>query len=340
MIVIDGSLGEGGGQILRTSIAMSAVTKESVKIFNIRAKRDNPGLRPQHLNAIKAVAELCSADVNGLEVGSMEIGFHPNEIKTKKLKIDIGTAGSITLILQALMIPAMFAENPVEIQITGGTDVRWSPPVDYLRFVTLPILEKFGYKGEIELMQRGYYPKGGGNVSMKIHPVQKLKRIDLMERGKILSVNGISHAHSDLKKSQVAERQMKSARDLLFNKIGKDVKIEKEYCHALSYGSGITLWLETGNSVLGSDSLGGKGKMAETVGREAAQNLIREFDSNAPLDRFMADQIVPYLALTGGSVRVSEITEHCRTNVEIVKKFGFDVGIEGDLIKASQKQSL
>ncbi len=335
MIVIDGSLGEGGGQILRTSIAMSAVTKEPVKIFNIRVKRSNPGLRAQHLNAIKAVAELCSADVSNLRIGSMEVEFHPNEIKTKKLGIDIGTAGSITMVLQALMIPAMFAENTVEIQITGGTDVRWSPPIDYLRFVTLPLLRKFGYGGEIQLMQRGYYPRGGGSVRIKIDPIHKLKRIHLMERGKILSVNGVSHASSDLKRSQVAERQIKASRAILFNRIGIDVKMEKEYCNTLSSGSGITLWIKTENSILGSSSLGERGKMAEIVGREAAQNLVKEFDSNAPLDKFMADQIIPYLALSNGSVRVSEITEHARTNVEVVKKFGFDVEIEGNLIRAS-----
>ena len=344
MISIDGSKGEGGGQVLRTSIALSAVTQKPVRIFNIRAKRSNPGLRPQHLNAINSLAELCDAELKNAVVNSMEIEFIPQEIKSGKLDIDIGTAGSITLVLQALMIPAIFAPDKVRIQIRGGTDVRWSPPIDYLRFVTLPILRRFGYKAEIHLMRRGYYPAGGGRVNVEIFPVKRLKPINLTERGKILSARGISHAHSDLEKAGVARRQAKSARSLIFNKLSKlgfyqDIEIKQEYSKALSYGSGITLWIETENSVLGADSLGEKGKSSETVGGEAAQNLIEEIDSKASLDKYMADQIVPYLALAGGSVLVSEITQHAKTNVDIVNKFGFDVMIEGNMIKSTQKRS-
>ena len=288
MISIDGSKGEGGGQVLRTSIALSAVTQKPVRIFNIRAKRSNPGLRPQHLNAINSLAELCDAELKNAVVNSMEIEFIPQEIKSGKLDIDIGTAGSITLVLQALMIPAIFAPDKVRIQIRGGTDVRWSPPIDYLRFVTLPILRRFGYKAEIHLMRRGYYPAGGGRVNVEIFPVKKLKPINLTERGKILSARGISHAHSDLEKAGVARRQAKSARSLIFNKLSKlgfsqDIEIKQEYSKALSYGSGITLWIETENSVLGADSLGEKGKSSETVGGEAAQNLIEEIDSKASI---------------------------------------------------------
>ncbi len=333
MIEIDGSLGEGGGQILRTSVAFSAVMQEPVRIKNIRAKRDNPGLRAQHMNAINAVAELCNAATKGIEIGSREIEFVPSEIKTKKLNIDIGTAGSITLVLQALMIPAIYTKEILEIKIHGGTDVRLSPSIDYMRFVTLRILKKFGYNSEIDLVRRGYYPAGNGLVIARIHPVEKLKNVNLMEEGKILSINGISHAHKDLWKSDVAERQAGSARLGIFNKLQTDSKIQKEYADALSYGSGITLWADTENSVIGSDSLGERGKRAEIVGNEAAEKLIKEIQSNAPLDKHMGDQIIPYLALAGGSVMVSRITEHARTNVEIVRKFGFKLEIEGNVIK-------
>lgn len=341
MISINGSEGEGGGQVLRTSIALSAVTQKPVRIFNIRAKRSNPGLRPQHLNAIKALADLCDAELKHVAVNSIEIEFIPHKIKSGKLNIDIGTAGSITLVLQALMIPAIFAEDIVKIQIRGGTDVRWSPPIDYLRFVTLPILQKFGYKAEIELLQRGYYPSGGGRVDMKIYPTDRLRVINLKERGNIISVKGISHAHSDLEKTRVARRQARSARPLIYNRLSnlgfsQDIEIRQEYTKALSYGSGLTLWVETENSILGSDSLGEKGKRAEDVGREAAIDLIKEIDSNATLDKYMADQIIPYLALAGGSALCSEITEHARTNAAIVNKFGFDVRIDENFIKGGK----
>ena len=351
MITIDGSKGEGGGQILRTAVALGAVTKNPVKIINIRAKRAKPGLRPQHLSAIRAVADLCSAGLKGAVFGSPEIEFSPGKIKGGKLNIDIGTAGSITLVLQALMIPAMFAENTVNINIRGGTDVRWSPQVDYLRLVTLPVLKKFGYNAKIELVRRGYYPAGGGRVIVTIEPVEKLKSLDLKERGRIISTGGISHAHLALKKADVARRQVRVARSSIFNKLSgisdsckigsmPEIKIEQDYWDALSYGSGITLFLRTENSVIGTDSLGERGKPAEVVGRDASTDLIREIESNAPLDRYMADQIVPYLALAGGSVRVSEITEHTRTNVDIVNKFGFNLKIRENSIYSGNSNAL
>lgn len=334
MISIDGSGGEGGGQVLRTSIALSAVTKKPVTVFNIRAKRSNPGLRPQHLNAIKALAKLCSAELKGSDVDSMEVEFIPHEIESMDLNLDIGTAGSITLVLQALMIPAVYAPGRVRVRITGGTDVRWSPSIDYLRFIILPVLQKFGYKAEIRLVQRGYYPVGGGEVVMDFFPSEP-KSLNLVERGGIISAGGISHAHLGLAKSGVAARQAKSALKGLSH-LPIDVEIKEEYIKALSYGSGITLWVETRNSVLGADSLGERGKSSEAVGGEAARNLIKEIDSKASLDKYMADQIIPYIALAGGFARVSEITKHTKTNVDIVNKFGFKVRIEGNTIKADK----
>jgi RNA 3'-phosphate cyclase len=339
MIAIDGSRGEGGGQILRTCVALSAVTGHGFRIDNIRAGREKQGIMPQHLNAIDAVARLCNARVEGLKVGSMELEFHPKKIKGGKFNLDIGTAGSVTLVLQALMIPSLHADGKVEVTITGGTDVRWSPPIDYLRFVTLPILERFGYRGRIQLIRRGYYPTGGGEVKALIEPAGHMDRIMLMEQGSVVAVKGVSHCHLDLEKARVARRQARSARPLLYNKLANigfagDIDIKQEHAKALSYGSGITLWIETENSILGADSLGERGKKAELVGLEAARDLIRELDSKVPLDRYMADQIIPYLALAGGTVKVSEVTKHTETNVEVVNEFDFDVRIQGDTIKA------
>ena len=343
MLIINGSIGEGGGQIVRTSVAMSAITGDPVKIINIRANRPNPGLSAQHFSAIESVAKLCNAEVNGLSIGSREVIFKPNLIKNKKLNIDVGTAGSVTLILQALMIPAIHVEGEIIINIRGGTDVRWSPPIDYLRFVTLPILRKFGYIGEVVHLKRGFYPKGGGKIKVKISGIGKLKRINLETRGSVKGICGISHAHTNLKKAEVAKRQMKSARPLLFSELSKlisknsgfnsnFIKIKQEYSDTLSYGSGITLWAEFENTIIGADSLGERGKRAEIVGYEAAQNLIKEINSGGCVDKYMADQVIPYIALSGGSVKVSEITEHAKTNVKIVNKFGFNVKINRNII--------
>lgn len=342
MLEIDGSEGEGGGAMVRVSIALSAVTGKEIKITNIRANRSNPGLRAQHLTGIGAVAQLCNAEVKGAEIHSKEIEFKPSEIQARKINVDVGTAGSITLVLQALMVPAVFAEDVVKVKITGGTDVKWSPPIDYLRSVTLPILQRFGYEGRIELEERGYYPKGGGKVTAEFNP-SELTEINLTERGKILSAGGTSHAHKNLEKARVARRQTRSARPLLYNRLSNlgvdsDIIIKQEYCETPSYGSGLILWVKTENSVIGSDSLGEKGRTAERVGQDAVNGLLKELDSGAPLDRWMGDQIVPYLALAGGSVRVSEITKHARTNVMLAKKFGFDVRIKNNLIRAARKQ--
>ena len=341
MLSIDGSEGEGGGQVLRTAVALSAVTGQAVRVYNIRAKRSNPGIMPQHLSAVKAVADLCGAELKGASAGSGEIEFIPHEIRGGKLDIDVGTAGSVTLVLQALMIPAAFAPETVRIRVRGGTDVRWSPSIDYLRYVTLPVLGKLGYQADIKLLARGYYPAGGGKVAAEIHPVKELSSLNLTERGRIVSAGGMSHAHRDLEKRRVAERQAKAARTIVYNRLANlgysgDVDVMHEYVDALSYGSGITLWVETEKSVLGSDSPGAQGISSESVGADAANRLVQEIDSCAPLDRYMADQIVPYLALAGGSVSVSEVTGHTETNVNLLKAFGFDVSIQGKNITAQK----
>ena len=331
MLTIDGSQGEGGGQILRTSVALSAVTEIPVRVINIRANRPKPGLRAQHLNAIKAVAEVCKAETHGVEIGSREIEFLPKKLSGGTFDINIGTAGSITLVLQALMIPAVHAKERLAVRITGGTDMKWSPPIDYLRFVTLPLLKKFGYQAEIQLIRRGYYPSGGGEVVFKVTP-SSLEKIFITDRGKILNIKGISHAHPDLRKAEVAERQAKSARILIRNELNKEAEIEKQYAHTFSYGSGITLWAETENSILGADSIGERGKRAEVVGEEAAGAFVAELNTGAGLDKHMADQVVPFLALAGGRVAVSEVTEHTRTNIHVLKKFGYDLKVEGNVI--------
>jgi len=341
MLKIDGSEGEGGGAMIRISIALSAVTGKEIRIKNIRAKRNSPGLRAQHLTGIRAVAELCGAKVEGAELHSKEIEFKPSGIQARKINVDVGTAGSITLVLQALMVPAVFAKDNVKVKITGGTDVKWSPPIDYLRYVALPLLQKFGYDGKVEVERRGYYPEGGGKVVAEFGP-SELAEINLTERGKILSAGGISHAHQNLEKARVVRRQVRSARPLLYKRLSNDgvdsdIIIKQEYCESPSYGSGLVLWVKTENSVIGSDSLGEKGRTAERVGQDAVNGLLKELDSGAPLDGWMGDQIVPYLALAGGAVRVSEITEHAKTNVMLAKKFGFDIEIKGNEIRAARK---
>ncbi len=345
MIEIDGSYMEGGGQIVRTALAFSTLMGQSFRINNIRKGRQKPGLKAQHLFAIKALKELCNAEVKGDELGSEYLEYTPGKLDFHNLNIDIGTAGSITLLLQAVLPVVMFSDKKIIVKITGGTDTEHSMPVDYFIEVFLPHLKKYA-DFNIEFIHRGYYPKGGGKLILKIKPKYSIngfktfidflsfireedKRINLIEQGKLIFIKGISHASKELMNANVAERQARQARFIL-NKFGSPVKIESHYSDSLSVGSGITVWalfskdeeLNFDNPViLGSDALGKKGKKAEKVGEEAAFNLIKEVEAKGAVDSHLADQLLPFMALFKGKIKAGKITEHCKTNMYIIEKF-------------------
>lgn len=319
---IDGSYGEGGGQILRTSIALSALLGKPVEIMNIRAKRANPGLQPQHLTGVKAAALLTNAEVLGAEKGSTRLHFNPQALKCGKYNIDIGTAGSISLVIQILTPILLYAPCPTEVAIVGGTDVAWAPPIDYMRHVFTKVLEKFGAHVTIELIKRGHYPKGGGEAVLKVQPVETLSAVHSPDFGQLVEIKGISHAVN--LPPHVAERQAKAAREAL-EKLGYKAEVAVEArSDGLGPGSGVILWAvsDTGN-VVGGDALGERGKPAETVGREAAEKLAATLTSGSSLDPHMADMAVVYMALAQGTSRMStpEITTHLQTNIYIVEQY-------------------
>lgn len=334
MIEIDGSYGEGGGQLVRTAVALSAVTGEEIKVTNIRKNRPNPGLKQQHLKALETAAKIYGARVSGLFPGSSELFFAPVEIKGGKYNIDIRTAGSITLLLQCIMPALPFAKEKVELTIRGGTDVAWSPTIDYLQYVTFRALEKLGYVGKVILKERGYYPKGGGNVSAVFEPCklhsfhfQKIKEdkraVENLTDEKGLQegesqkemIMGISHA-SNLP-AHVPSRQGEAARSLILE-TGYASEINVQSHELLSTGSGITLWA----GYCGGSSLGKRGLPAEKVGRRAAEEIIAELRSGAAVDMHLADQLIPYMALAGNSsYTVRELTLHAATNIWVTEKF-------------------
>ena len=340
MIEIDGSTGEAGGQILRTACALSTVTKKPVHVFNIRKSRPRPGLATQHLLGIQSLTQLCNGRLEGDKLGSQEIWFCPEEIKSKDLHIKIDTAGSIALVLQTLILPVLLAPSPIKIVFNGGaTDTFFSPTMDYFQYVFLKILGKMGAKVEINILRRGYYPEGGAKVEVKVFPF-KLKNINLTERGSLKKILAISGASEFLKSKKVAERQLQGTREIL-GKLKLPIEERVEYYQtqcpgsqicliaefssvAKSYGGSAVASGEGGeNTVIGTDNLGKLGKRAEDVGREAALELLKEQKSQACLDKNLADQILPYLALASGKsqVSVSEITNHCKTNIWVIEKF-------------------
>jgi RNA 3'-phosphate cyclase len=324
MIEIDGSYGEGGGALLRVSTALSALTGNSIHIKNIRAGRPQPGLMPQHLNAILALQKLSKAEVNGLTIGSEQISFIPDVLQEGEFQVEVGTAGSITLILQAFMIPAGFAPGPVKICLTGGTDVRWAPPVNYLQNVTLPVLRSIGHQIDLKLLKRGYYPQGGGKLQADILPLNNFKPFHIHDL-QVDFIRGVSHCtklprHVAIRQALAAEEKIKLA--------GYDAQIEIDTAgDALGPGSGIVLWSEFKDKTshplgrVGGSSLGEPGKRAELVGQDAAIDLLRHLSIGAPLDRYMADQIIPYMAIHGSSrVKIAELTSHTLTNIYAAEK--------------------
>ena len=343
MIEISGDLLEGGGQIVRTTLALSALIGKEVTITKIRDKRPNPGLQAQHVVAAKAVATICNAETVDLVLGSRRLTFTPRGHVAGRFSFDVGTAGSIPLILQALMPAAAYAPAPVEFELTGGTDVRWSPSIDYLRLIQLPLLERMGYSAWIQVHNRGHYPRGGGRVSVKINPPRRLTAVSWLERGELSGIEGISHCVR--LPSHVAQRQATAAVQRL-RVAGYDaVNITTETYPAahdphLGPGSGITLVAKfTSGAVIGADSLGERGKPAEAVGEEAASKLTRELDANASLDKHMGDIIIPFMAVADGrsEVHVSEITPHTLTNIKISETLtGVKFKVEGELHRSGR----
>ena len=339
MIEIDGQTLEGGGQLLRTSLALSALTGKAVRIFNIRKGREKPGLFHQHLMAVKAVQSLCNAKVRGAKLRSEEIEFKPGPIKGGNYKFDIGTAGSTTLLLQAFLPPACFADDKVEVEIIGGTDNPWAPPIDYFMNVMVPIFSKIGLDCKVSLIKRGFYPKGGGRIRAIINPVSmnQLNPIHLTKQGRVIEIKGISYASNHLKKAKVAERQASSAKNQIKTVLNLKPEIEIQYCDSLSPGSGVVIWAKTDTgAILGADSLGKRGKSAEDVGKECGKRLIMEIKSGAPVDVYLADDLVLWIGLVGGEIKTSKISLHTKTNLWVCSQFlNKEFDLKDNLIKLS-----
>lgn len=346
MLEVDGSQKSGSGTILRLSVAMAAILNKPLHIYNIRQKRPRPGLKPQHLEAVLTAAKLCNATVKGAKVSSRKLLFYPTEIVGGRVEAEIGTAGSIPMLLITIFPICAFAKNPVSIHISkGGTDVSHSPTINYLSHVFLPALEKMGFKASLKVEKYGYYPKGMGEVSVKVVPNPKLSSFSFGEFGRLESLKGISVC-TFLADRQVAERQATAANDLL-NARGyeADIHVVNDFSNPLQKGSSLTLWAQTSTGILlGGDAIGELRKPSETVGREAAENLLREVETKATVDVHLADMLVPYMALAEGeSVFLTRsITNHLETNMWLAQEIlGVKFGTckVGNLYKVKKKAS-
>lgn len=317
MISIDASFGYG--QVLRTAISLAALLKKPIRIYNIRKGRPKPGLRPQHYAGIKVIAEFTNAKVTGLRIGSMKLEFVPGEIKLQNKKINIGTAGSIPLLLQALFPLLIFGDREVELEIIGGTAGLGSPTIEYFKHVFLPMIGKMGAEAQLQIVKQGYYPRGGGKVRIASKPISKLKNLVLVERGKILKTKVISII-GNMPLAFLKEQTSTALKILKESGIEAQAKefVEK----TLSAGSSLLIFAECQKSILGSDNHYEKGKSAEQIAKQAAEYFVKVIEKNVALDKFMADQIIPYLALAHGNSKVSidEATDHVKANIKIVNK--------------------
>jgi len=337
VLTIDGSYGEGGGQIVRTAVALSVLTKTPIKIMNIRAKRPVPGLRPQHHTTVTCIQSMCGGTTSGLTVGSSSLEFTPGEIKPGSYTFDIGTAGSITLVFQACILSALKTTKPITLTLKGGTDVRWAPSWDYFANIFLPLLDKMGVHTEVQLKQRGYYPTGGGEAQLTIHPSPTLQPFSVIEPPSVQEIHGLIHIANlpDHISTRMKHAVMKIA---VTHNLTASIRVEPSV--SSSPGTGITLWSSSPETILGAAALGDKQVTAEQVGIQAIHQLLQELQHETTIDRYALDQLLPYLALAPApsGCLIREISSHAQTTMWLLKQFfkkSFTITTQPDNLKLS-----
>lgn len=341
MILLDGSYGEGGGQILRTAFLLSLLTDQPFRIENIRQGRPQPGLKPQHLHIGRALLQMAQVGITGLTPGSRELTFYPAPLRGGAYELAIGTAGAIPLFLQTILPAAMFADGPVNFSISGGTDVRGAMSLDFWREVLLPFLRPYAKTLDLKILRRGFYPAGGGQVQLTVTPQltqnnwpserTNLPPLDLAERGELQQLQIFSHASDHLRERKVATRQAAAAYNRLPAK-PQDPHISYSASH--SPGSVITVVADYAHTRLGADQLGERGTSAEQVGTTAAQRLHDEMQGRGTVDVHTADNLLVWLALLGGRYHFAQATGHLTTNAWVIEHFlpgAVQVG-EGEMV--------
>lgn len=325
MLELDGSA--GGGQLVRTALALSVLSGTPFRMDGIRGGRPEPGLRPQHVAAVELLEAVADADVTGAEEGAESLEFEPRTLRPGSYEADIGTAGSVPLLYDAVLPVATALSGRLEVRATGGTDVRWSPTFDYYRRVKLPLLRRVGVDATVDLDRRGFYPAGGGKATLWLGP-SALRPLELGSRGAPVGARVYSTASEDLAERDVAERQADAAVGGLED-AGLDVTERTvQYADCRSTGSAVVLRLDYEETIAGFDALGERGKPAEDVAESAVSRARAFAGSAAAMDAHMADQLVVLLGIAGGRVAVPSVTDHVETNAGLLERFGFDVSID------------
>lgn len=337
MIIIDGSYREGGGQILRSSLTLSIITGQAIEIQNIRARRPRPGLCPQHLTCVKAAASVCGARLEGAELGSQRLIFIPDKVKPGHYSFAIGTAGSVMLVFQTVLLPLALSQGASEVTFVGGTHVPWSPCFHYIDLVFRPAVSAMGISFKMELERWGYYPKGGGIVKTRILPSKELSSFTPAfrreERVRVKAISATVRLPDHVRKRQSA--RVKSVLE------GRDVKVEVEELEgsAMCPGSLLFCWISGQGRYGGFTGLGARGKPAEKVADEAVSGLLAFLDSDAACDKYLSDQILLPAILAGGESHwtTDSISNHLHTNVWVTECFGLG---KVEMLEEDEKFSL
>ncbi|MBI3303294.1 MAG: RNA 3'-phosphate cyclase [Deltaproteobacteria bacterium] len=336
MVVIDGAQKSGSGTIVRYAVALAALLGQPLHLFNARAKRDKPGLRPQHLSSVLACAELCGATTEGVRVGSREFNFVPGTwINGGSFAWDIGTAGSATMLALSILPLACFADSPITARITGGVFQDFAPSLHHMQHVLAPLLRRMGVTMELHVIRAGYVPAGAGVIELKVVPPKRcLNALTLTEQGLVHHVSGIAFS-SHLEERRVSERMARVCAQRLAE-AGLSSTIEQvSDTTALHAGASLAVWVESSTGcILGADRAGALRRSSEAIGRFVAATLWEDLAAGATVDRHVADQLVLFAALARGTscYLVPRHTDHLDSNLWLAEQFGARVGLRGQQV--------
>ena len=323
MIHIDGAQKSGSGTIVRFAVGLATLLGDELHLTNIRAKREKPGLRPQHLKAVQALQQLCQGSLEGGEIGSKEIRFKPGGgVKSGDYEWDIGTAGSTTLLAMTILPAACFSRGAMSFKISGGLFQDFAPSAYHIQYVLFPVLREMGITAELSIIRPGYVPRGGGIIQVKVKPVTgKIKPILLPSQGDVTRIEGIALS-SHLKPRQVSERMVEKCSEVLKSN-GYSAQIEIVHDSlALQRGADLAIFAKTSSGcIIGADRAGEPRRTSEDIGRYVARNLVEDLATGATVDRYLADQLIFYAALADGvsQYRIPRLTEHVETNLWLVE---------------------
>ncbi|MCL1984454.1 MAG: RNA 3'-terminal phosphate cyclase [Methanomassiliicoccaceae archaeon] len=319
MLEIDSSKGEGGGQVVRSSVALSAITGIETHLTRIRENRPTNGLSKQHCVAVNAVADMTGSEVIGNHAGSRELLFRPGNRQTSQIELDIGTAGSVSLVLQAIMLAGRNHREKLRIDVRGGTNVMWAPPVDSYQQILFPLMERMGIKARLEIKDRGFYPEGGGRVMAELDPIGDISPLVIGDLGELRGIEGICYIQH--LKDRIKDDMISACVEMLDLDCPVDINIQR--MSGNSKGAGLSLVAVYENGRLGSNVLTTKGHPAKQAGEDVAKDLMKEMFSGATMDVYTADQLLPYMAMANGpsEFTVSRISKHLLSQMDTLETF-------------------